>query len=721
MASKMCAKYLHSPVFFLYNNSTTARLCPFYSDGRCLFAEHCNFLHDAENMSPDASVVGSQPPSISHHSPADAIPSVTVHSPSSVRSPPRSPRFSQLLLALKDVIGEDEEDTTEDILGCPASNESGGISYSVEENEVVAESYDSPAANNRTEMEDDDQPTIRAYSFSQDPESHDDSPDVFSEKSAGELSSLLSPMDILNLPLVPYTRDSSGDSIDSGYADNWTSPFPLLKSPPRSPSVSSIFDPLFSPLRTPSVVASSVTVDLEAFEALDGDALDGDALSPVAVDMATPALADDQYSEPDSAPVLPTPEPEEEIPVTFDGCQSFQPDETNVNLQCDSDQSYSESHEETVTQSPVVDPSLAQIESPDGPDSSIGDGRADSPALADTIGGSVFTPAGEGSSVESETSPSLSQDDVHAIAKCGPSPGCFTSSSPILEAEGTEANGSSPLHSTPPPGPSLEASLSPYLGSYTDSPTLRPGHPADPVNENDTIHTLYDIYCDILSPKSGTCSSPDQRLASGSPNGAELPQSLEALRGSSTNEGDGDASIECVFGSEPYIATATSDVSPPPRSVSPRTCSSTPSFSPVFTPQSGRGRRDPITVASIWSSRPCSSSSPFRTHSSERISPKSQGKRPAASPCSEKLDLESSTKVPFGFRSSSAPVCDLIVCVASLRNMLFRDARSLRTLAGPGKALLQLLDYITGQICQNRMARIPGLLATPPSMLAALS
>ncbi|KAG5637939.1 hypothetical protein H0H81_002533 [Sphagnurus paluster] len=41
-------------------------------------------------------------------------PLVTVHSPRSVRSPPRSPRLSGLLLALKDVIGEDPEDDFEE-------------------------------------------------------------------------------------------------------------------------------------------------------------------------------------------------------------------------------------------------------------------------------------------------------------------------------------------------------------------------------------------------------------------------------------------------------------------------------------------------------------------------------------------------------------------------------------------------------------------------------
>ncbi|KIM86341.1 hypothetical protein PILCRDRAFT_816275 [Piloderma croceum F 1598] len=101
------------------------RPCPFYSQGRCLFAESCNFLHDVDAIrrGPVDSLLsllneskddGHHPFHVSSTTPS-AMPtnhaksSLTVSSP---RSPTRSPRMSGLLLALQDVIGptlDDEE------------------------------------------------------------------------------------------------------------------------------------------------------------------------------------------------------------------------------------------------------------------------------------------------------------------------------------------------------------------------------------------------------------------------------------------------------------------------------------------------------------------------------------------------------------------------------------------------------------------------------------
>ena len=68
---------------------------------------------------------------------------------------------------------------------------------------------------------------------------------------------LLSPIELSNLHLGPFRLDDNvvtedAHSFDSGYADTWKPPNPLLPSPPRSPSISSTFDLLSSPFGTHS-------------------------------------------------------------------------------------------------------------------------------------------------------------------------------------------------------------------------------------------------------------------------------------------------------------------------------------------------------------------------------------------------------------------------------------------------------------------------------------
>lgn len=106
-----------------------ARPCPFYSQGRCLFADSCNFIHTVKstyNDYPSQSFeldqsfqlsAPAQPPTVSSSS---RVPSTRGESPflqhsrpssaRSVLSPPRSPRLSGLLFALQSVIGPDEEE-----------------------------------------------------------------------------------------------------------------------------------------------------------------------------------------------------------------------------------------------------------------------------------------------------------------------------------------------------------------------------------------------------------------------------------------------------------------------------------------------------------------------------------------------------------------------------------------------------------------------------------
>ena len=66
---------------------------------------------------------------------------------------------------------------------------------------------------------------------------------------------LLSPIELLTLNLGPLRLDDNvvtedDNSFDSGYADTWKPPNPLLSSPPHSPSISSTFDLLSSPFGT---------------------------------------------------------------------------------------------------------------------------------------------------------------------------------------------------------------------------------------------------------------------------------------------------------------------------------------------------------------------------------------------------------------------------------------------------------------------------------------
>lgn len=109
-------------LLLLFLNSLPARPCPFFSQGRCLFADSCSFLHDVKVRSallPSAS--HAKLPSLSPK-PVFVPPSVVVNSPGSVDlASPASPiqdssRYSGLLSVLSDVIGppSNPPTTTED-------------------------------------------------------------------------------------------------------------------------------------------------------------------------------------------------------------------------------------------------------------------------------------------------------------------------------------------------------------------------------------------------------------------------------------------------------------------------------------------------------------------------------------------------------------------------------------------------------------------------------
>ncbi|KAL1762044.1 hypothetical protein FB107DRAFT_244515, partial [Schizophyllum commune] len=103
------------------------RPCPFYQQGKCLFAESCNFLHNVQIKVPGGpTVIHASPPSEVDVRRTPEGPAVIVDSPHSYRSPPRSPRMNNLLDALKGVIGEDEDvddsDESEEERSAPAED-----------------------------------------------------------------------------------------------------------------------------------------------------------------------------------------------------------------------------------------------------------------------------------------------------------------------------------------------------------------------------------------------------------------------------------------------------------------------------------------------------------------------------------------------------------------------------------------------------------------------
>ncbi|KAF9469385.1 hypothetical protein BDZ94DRAFT_378295 [Collybia nuda] len=274
------------------------RPCPFYQQGRCIFSDSCNFLHIMQTKS-------TGPVRATHNTP----PFVTIQSPQSVRSPPRSPRLSDLLYVLQDVIGKDTDEDLEPVMDgatfCYEEEptllgESGGkfkvsdepqpfqSPQSVQEPTHLAESGEKvkvtdkplPSHSPSKAQEPVDgsgslstgvierfvvdeplstslfhntegQPSIRTIQSSPDaaepPASH---------TKTGPSYDLLSPVELSHLNLGPLSMDfgvpiQDGDIIDSGYGETWKTPCPLVRSPPRSP-MNSTFDLLSSPFGSPS-------------------------------------------------------------------------------------------------------------------------------------------------------------------------------------------------------------------------------------------------------------------------------------------------------------------------------------------------------------------------------------------------------------------------------------------------------------------------------------
>uniref|UniRef100_D8PUY8 C3H1-type domain-containing protein n=1 Tax=Schizophyllum commune (strain H4-8 / FGSC 9210) TaxID=578458 RepID=D8PUY8_SCHCM len=235
------------------------RPCPFYQQGKCLFAESCNFLHNVQIKVPGGpTVIHASPPSEVDVRRTPEGPAVIVDSPHSYRSPPRSPRMNNLLDALKGVIREDEDvDDADDSEERPAPAEDVRPTPEAEPpTEPDRAVPDAPQPTNDAPHD----PTTPAQGNvvglhqdrEQSPECEEDSPH---STNSAPTPDILSPVELSHLRLSGLDQLShakGNNSFDSGYAEQWQSPRPFALSPPRSPSVVSTFGLLSSPFGSPS-------------------------------------------------------------------------------------------------------------------------------------------------------------------------------------------------------------------------------------------------------------------------------------------------------------------------------------------------------------------------------------------------------------------------------------------------------------------------------------
>lgn len=252
----------------------TARPCPFYSQGRCVFAESCGFLHDVKVKS----IVGRQFTTVSRDakSPQGSLSSVdsvveapqttAVHSPTSSFSPPRSPRMANLLSALQGIISPDPQESTELSASAreqPLCNTFDSSHHpfdavkgtDVVHNENMGQGGDA-ASRSGPQHGIDIIENVRDFT-------NDTFTPGGSCTSGDELINissppgLLSPVQIGTVPPLPFPHVGSDaasacdDSIDSDSADAWVGPTQFSLSPPHLSQSGSTLDLLSSPFGSP--------------------------------------------------------------------------------------------------------------------------------------------------------------------------------------------------------------------------------------------------------------------------------------------------------------------------------------------------------------------------------------------------------------------------------------------------------------------------------------
>ncbi|TFK61002.1 hypothetical protein BDN72DRAFT_485795 [Pluteus cervinus] len=252
------------------------RPCPFYQQGRCLFADSCNFLHNVSIKATPTVTLSQQ-----EDSPAEVEakprtplrpPVVMIQSPQSMRSPPRSPRMNDLLSALRGVIAEEPEEPEEE--NGMVEEVYNGVEPSLDENATITQMRSvSRSSEDGWTMVDDagslpppfDPPDGPISAQPSEPHPSPGEPIRTPSRPPSQIIApgpripparsscdLLSPVN-MSVDLTHFSPfsfrppDDDEEPIDSGYADTWKSPRPLVRTPPRSPAMSSTFDLLSSP------------------------------------------------------------------------------------------------------------------------------------------------------------------------------------------------------------------------------------------------------------------------------------------------------------------------------------------------------------------------------------------------------------------------------------------------------------------------------------------
>lgn len=203
-------------------------------------------------------------------------PKVIIQSPSSLRSPNRSPRTTNLLLALRDVIGDIDDSgvgswseslpTLVNEVGFEQPDAAGsndgdgqlteGDPTTSEANWTAVSDYsddDTLSLPIRPKSEEDTLTQSNAFSVNGQVSPaqsvalvSENRSSIVTERSSG----LLSPIELSTLNLGPFRRSLAGSlSIDmsASHTQHWKPPTLLQSSPPRSPSIASTFGLLSSP------------------------------------------------------------------------------------------------------------------------------------------------------------------------------------------------------------------------------------------------------------------------------------------------------------------------------------------------------------------------------------------------------------------------------------------------------------------------------------------
>jgi hypothetical protein len=166
--------------------------------------------------------------------------------------------MSDLLFALRDVIGDEPEDNSEDspegTTFCHDSDTANVTSTHLETNHRDTAVHDPQSPSSGVVPAGDDGSFTPAKCPGDSSSDAEHSPTYPTEQAV--ISDLLSPVNLSQLNLTAFAHfdnDSPSkdcDSIDSGYADTWIAPQPFLKSPPRT-SLNSTLDLISSPFGTP--------------------------------------------------------------------------------------------------------------------------------------------------------------------------------------------------------------------------------------------------------------------------------------------------------------------------------------------------------------------------------------------------------------------------------------------------------------------------------------